>query len=81
MDPENPPLTAEECEEMRRVPLVALIRERLGLSREAFSAAYGIPLDKLKAWERRTAEPNETELAYLRVIDREPELTRMVPAE
>ena len=79
-DPENPPLTPEECDAMRRVAPAALIREKLGMSRAAFASAYGIPLDKLAAWERRTAEPTETELVYLRLIERNPEGAKMVSA-
>ena len=80
-DPENPPLTPEQCAQMRPVAVTKLVREKLRMSRDEFAAAYGIPLDTLAAWERRTAEPSEAELAFLRVIEREPELTKMVPAE
>ena len=50
------------------------------MSREEFAAAYGIPLDALTAWERRTAEPTATELAYLRLIERNPEASKLVAA-
>ena len=75
-DPDNPPLTDEQLAQFRRPSLAMKVRRALRMSREAFSAAYGIPLDTLQAWERHQAEPTEVELAYLRLIEREPEMTR-----
>jgi DNA-binding transcriptional regulator YiaG len=48
------------------------------MGRETFAAAYGIPLETLVSWERGHAQPTPTELAYLRVIEREPEITKIV---
>jgi DNA-binding transcriptional regulator YiaG len=48
------------------------------MSQEEFAAAYGIPLDALIAWERQQAEPTATELAYLRLIERNPEAAKFV---
>ena len=45
--------------------------------------AHGIPLETLRAWERHQVEPTEVELAYLRLIEREPEMAKLqvaVPA-
>ena len=50
------------------------------MTREQFSAAYGIPLAKLTAWEHHEAEPTETELRYLGLIERNPEAAKLVPA-
>ena len=44
---------------------------------EAYPIEDGIPLDTLAAWERHEAEPSEVELAYLKLIEREPELARV----
>ena len=79
-DPENPPLTKTECDGMRRLAPVKDLRWKLGMSEAAFAAAYGIPLDTLRAWERRQAQPTEAELAYLRAIERNPEVNKLVPA-
>ena len=76
-DPDNPPLTDEQLAQFRRPALAKRVRLKLGMSREAFAAAYGIPLETLQAWERHQAEPTEVELAYLRLIEREPEMTKM----
>ena len=65
---------------MRRVAPVRRIRQKLAMSRAAFAKAYGIPLAQLTAWERHEAEPTDTELAFLDVIEREPERAKRVPA-
>jgi DNA-binding transcriptional regulator YiaG len=52
------------------------VRLKLHMGRETFAAAYGIPLETLRAWERHQAEPTEVELAYLRLIEREPEVAK-----
>ena len=80
-DPENPPLTDEQRGQFRRPALVKRIRQKLRIGRETFSDAYGIPLDTLIAWERHEAEPNAVELAYLKLIEREPERSKLVSAK
>ena len=75
-DPDNPPLTEEQLAQFRRPSLAMNVRRALRMSREAFAAAYGIPLETLQAWERHQTEPTEVELAYLRLIEREPEMTK-----
>jgi putative transcriptional regulator len=82
-DPDNPPLTDEQLAQFRRPALAGQVRRKLGMAREAFAAAYGIPLKTLQAWERHEAEPTEVEIAYLRLIEREPDVTKapvVVPA-
>ncbi len=76
-DPDNPPLTDEQLARFRRPALSMRVRHKLHMGRETFAAACGIPLETLKAWERFKAEPTEVELAYLRLIEREPEMARM----
>ena len=75
-DPDNPPLTDEQLAQFRRPALARQVRHKLGMGREAFATAYGIPLETLRAWERHEAEPTEVEIAYLRLIEREPEMTK-----
>ena len=76
----HPPLSKRTREGMRRMAPVKELRWRLNMSREEFSAANGIPLGDLKAWERRTAEPTETEAAYSGLFERDPEHARRSPA-
>lgn len=75
-DPDNPPLTDEQLARFRRPAFVKRIRHKLHMGRETFAATYGIPLETLRAWERHEAEPTEVEIAYLRLIEREPEMTK-----
>src|SRR5689334_19042728 len=69
-DPDNPPLTDEQLAQFRRPALSMNVRLKLRMDREAFAAAYRIPLETLRAWERHQAEPSAVELAYLRLIER-----------
>ena len=80
-DPDNPPLSDEELAQFRHRALAFTVRRMLHMSRETFAAAYGIPLETLCAWERHQLEPTEVELAYLRLIEREPEIAKTRVAE
>ena len=77
--PPEPPLTDQAREGMRRMAPVKALRWRLNMSQEEFAAAFGIPLATLKSWERRTVVPSETESAYIRLIERNPEAAKLVP--
>lgn len=46
------------------------IRERLNMTRTAFSEAFGISVPTLKKWEARTRVPEGPAKAYLMVIDK-----------
>jgi putative transcriptional regulator len=50
------------------VPDVRAIREKLGLSQNAFANTYRIPLATLKGWEQGRRQPDATASAYLSVI-------------
>ncbi len=83
-DPDNPPLSDEQLAQFRRPALSMNVRLKLRMGRETFAAAYGIPLETLRAWERHQVEPTDVELAYLRLIEREPEIARApvaIPAD
>lgn len=78
-DPDAQPASPEQLARGGR-PLAKVVRHRLQMSQEEFAVAYGIPLDVFTAWERRSAEPTATELAYLRLIERHPEAAKLVSA-
>jgi putative transcriptional regulator len=80
-DPDAQPISPERLAAARPPSFAKRVRHKLHMGRERFCSTYGIPLDTLRAWERHEAEPTPTELAYLRLIEREPERARMVPAE
>ena len=76
VDPYGPPLTSADRAGMRRVATVKDLRWKLSLSQEDFAAAYGIPLETLRSWERRESEASPTELAYLELIERDPDYAK-----
>lgn len=51
---------------------VKAIRARLGMTQEAFSEAFAIPVPTLKKWETHQRVPEGPTKAYLMVIDKNP---------
>lgn len=49
------------------------LRQRLGLTREQFSARYGLELETVRNWEAGRREPDSTARSYLRAIANDPE--------
>jgi putative transcriptional regulator len=76
-DPDAQPMSPERLARSRCISPAKFIRQKLAMSQEGFAAAYAIPLETLKAWERHEAEPSPVELAYLRAILRAPEAVRV----
>ena len=72
-DPDNPPLTDEQINEVQRRTPMRPLRFRLGLSQEAFAERFQIPLGTLRDWEQGRKEPDAAAKSYLRVISRIPE--------
>jgi putative transcriptional regulator len=54
-------------------PDVRAIRERLGLSQEAFAERFQLSLRTLQDWEQKRRVPEGPARVLLRVIEREPE--------
>ena len=79
-DPDNPPSTDEELERGVFGRAVRLTRERLSLSQSEFALAFNINLRRLQDWEQGRVKPDSVTLAYLMLIQREPELVRRVLA-
>lgn len=67
-DPDAQPYTADQLKNARLVPRVKTMRRALGLTQEAFSARYAIPLGTVRGWEQGVTEPDATAKAYLRAI-------------
>ena len=77
-DPDAQPIPLGSDEEMAKlglihIPNVKKLRERLGLTQEAFAAAYRIPIGTLRDWEQGRKRPDAPARAYLTVIARNPE--------
>lgn len=64
-----PPMSDAEITAAR----VRWVRKATGLTQEQFAERYRIPVGTLRDWEQGRREPDAAALAYLRVIEREPE--------
>ncbi len=71
-DPDAQPLPRDR-RGMTHVPNVKKLREKVGLTQEAFAQKYRIPLGTLRDWEQRRKFPDAPARAYLQVIARNPE--------
>ncbi len=72
-DTDNPPLTAEELARLEAASTVRRVRARTGLSQDRFAARYHINVGRLRDLEQGRTKADSALLAYLAVIDREPE--------
>ena len=74
-DPEDFDVSVAGLERAHMGRWIRQLRNRLGMSQDAFSAAYRIPLPDLGDYEIGRAMPPEAVQAYLKVIGEEPEVT------
>jgi putative transcriptional regulator len=72
-DPDNPPKTEEDLEREAFAMSVRLVRERTGLTQSKFAERYRINPARLRDWEQGRFAPDSVALAYLKVIEHEPE--------
>ena len=59
---------------------VKAIRKHLGLSQASFSARFGLSLHTLRNWEQGKRMPDPAARAYLKVIERAPDLVTEILA-
>jgi putative transcriptional regulator len=71
-DPDAQPRTAKQLARMRRVSRVKALRQRLGMTQEAFAHAFHLPLSTLRDWEQRRSTPDAPARALLLAIERDP---------
>lgn len=71
-DPDAQPLTAAQVRKLKRVPVVKLLRWKLGLSQTEFADRFEIPIGTLRDWEQHRCEPDQAARAYLKVIAADP---------
>jgi DNA-binding transcriptional regulator YiaG len=57
-----------------RNPDIRHLRESLKLTQEQFAMRFGLDQDTLQNWERKRRKPDKAVLAYLRVIERFPDI-------
>lgn len=72
-DPDSQPLPPEQLARMRRAPDPRAIRQRLGLTQEAFARRFQIAIGTLRDWEQGVHVPDSAATAYLRVIAQDPD--------
>ena len=72
-DADNPPLTAEEAARVEAAGVVRRVRARTGLSQGSFAKRYRISVGRLRDLEQGRTKADSALLAYLAVIDREPD--------
>jgi putative transcriptional regulator len=71
-DPDAAPIGFFEQPGFIHIPNVKKLRDRLGMTQEAFAAAYRIPVGTLRDWEQGRKRPDAPARAYLIVIARDP---------
>lgn len=75
-DPDNPPLTEDELARVGAARRIQAIRKRTGLSQAQFAAEYRINVGRLRDLEQARTRADSALLAYLTVIEREPEMVK-----
>jgi putative transcriptional regulator len=75
-DADNPPLSDIELSKVRSARVVRQARLRSGLSQAAFAKMYRINVARLRDLEQGRTQADSALLAYLTVIEREPEIVR-----
>lgn len=75
-DPDNPPLTEDELARVAAARRIQAIRAGTGLSQPQFATRYHINLGRLRDLEQGRTRPDSAMMAYLTVIEREPEMVQ-----
>lgn len=75
-DADNPPLTDEELARMETARLIRRVRARTGLSQSGFAKTYHINQGRLRDLEQGRTKADSALVAYLAVIDREPDAVK-----
>lgn len=53
---------------------IAALRQRLGLSQDAFAQTFGLSVATLRDWEQGRRSMDRTARAFLKVIEQDPEM-------
>lgn len=72
-DPEDRAVSVAGVERGLMGRRIRRLRNRLGMTQEAFAKAYGIPIANIRQYEIGRTMPPPAVRAYLKVIDAEPE--------
>ena len=74
-------MTPAQLAAMRRVSRVKVLRQRLGMTQEAFAKAFHLPISTLRDWEQHRSVPDAPARALLLAIERDPETLRRLLSE
>jgi putative transcriptional regulator len=85
-DPDAQPIPRGTDEELAKIGLIRIVntkklRDRLGLTQEAFAARYRIPVGTLRDWEQGRKFPDAPARAYLTVIAKDPDAVAVLLGE
>jgi putative transcriptional regulator len=80
-DPDAQPTGPEQLARMSRVSRVKALRQRLGMTQEAFAAAFHLPISTVRDWEQRRSTPDAPARALLMAIERNPQTMRRLLAD
>ena len=73
-DPDNPPLTEAELDRISASQIAKRARKKLALTQQEFARRYRINYGRLRDVEQgRNTRPDSALIAYLTVIERDPE--------
>ena len=75
-DDDNPPLSSDELARIETAQTVRRVRARTGLSQVRFAQAYRINIGRLRDLEQGRTTADSALLAYLKVIDSEPDFVK-----
>lgn len=75
-DSDNPPLDEERLARMQSARLVRDVRARTGLSQPRFAEVYHFTPGRLRDLEQGRTRPDSAVLAYLKLIQLDPERVR-----
>ncbi|HTX74743.1 MAG TPA: helix-turn-helix domain-containing protein [Terracidiphilus sp.] len=80
-DRDQAPIPVFDTPGLTRVVNPKRLRDRLGLTQEAFAARYRIPIGTLRDWEQGRKLPDAPARAYLTVIARDPDVVAQLLGE
>jgi putative transcriptional regulator len=75
-DADNPPLSDAELRKLISARIVRQARRRTGLSQSAFAKTYHINAARLRDLEQGRTQADSALLAYLTVIEKDPDAVR-----
>jgi putative transcriptional regulator len=80
-DPDAAPIPVHETPGLIPIVNTKRLREKLGLTQEAFAARYRIPIGTLRDWEQGRKFPDAPARAYLTVIAKDPSIVASLLGE